>query len=113
MQFSSLYFLFLIPVGFALAFMLWVFWRVTKELQEQTPAGNQPMISIRVRDRYSVYAPAPRMRTAEIMMPTVVRVQIPGRNYSATRQFSGPAYAPTLGMGFKQASSSAAPGMSR
>jgi len=110
---SSLYFLFLIPVGFSLAFMLWVLWSVTGELhKEQTPAGNQPMIFIRVRDRYFVRAPAPRMRSAE-MMPNAFRVQIPGRNYSAPRRFSAPACAPTLGMGFRQASSSAVPGMRR
>ena len=60
------HYLFLIPVGLALAFMLWVLWSLTRQLSNNSePSQKQPMISIRVGDRYSEVALTPRTRNPE------------------------------------------------
>ena len=46
--------LFLIPVGFSLAFLLWVLWNLTKQLSSHDSTQTQPMISIQVSDRYTM-----------------------------------------------------------
>lgn len=115
MHLTSLHFLFLIPAGLALAFLFWVLWSVTGQLRkEDTQPGSQPMVSIRVRDRYSLSAPAAPVRTTATE-PTAIRGQVTAaeRRFSALRQPSVSPYAPTLGIGLREASSSAVPALRR
>jgi hypothetical protein len=57
--------LFLIPLGLALAFLLWVLWNLTEQLSSRRDsAAKQPMISIRVRDPYAMRWSPPRSETA-------------------------------------------------
>ena len=53
MHLTGLHLLFLIPVALALAFMLWVLWSLTQQLAHRDESTDkEPMISIRVGDRY-------------------------------------------------------------
>lgn len=107
MDFPSLHYLFVVPIGLAVAFMLWVLWSVTRQLAQAgaQPEKQQPMISVRVRDRF-IDEPTRPMRNVQVS-PSV---RSPGsqaaRTYSAPREFSNVPPAPILGMGFRSASSS-------
>jgi hypothetical protein len=57
MQPLNLQYLFLVPVGLGLAFMLWVLWNLTRELAYRDDSTEkQPTISIRVGERYALAA---------------------------------------------------------
>jgi hypothetical protein len=101
MHLTGLHYLFLIPVGLALAFMLWVLWSLTEQLVHRNESTDkQPMISIRVGDRYSLGAqPQRTLRSDSGARP----------GYSALREYSQPLSAPTLGMGLRRMSSSTIP----
>ena len=101
MHLTGLHYLFLIPVGLALAFMLWVLWSLTQQLAHRDESTDkQPMISIRVGDRYSLGTQPARTRGSD-HAPRMAR---PG--YTASREYSQPAIAPTLGMSLRRMSSS-------
>jgi hypothetical protein len=109
MHLTSLHYLFLIPVGLAVAFLLWVLWGLTKQLgNNRESAETKPMISIRVGNRYS--QGAPELRTRRELIP-----RSRGSNLEERRTYSNPrnssASAPTLGMGLKRMSSSINPGV--
>jgi hypothetical protein len=110
MHLTSLHYLFLIPVGLALAFLLWVLWSVSRQLGKggTTPEKLQPMISIRVRDPYSLEMPPVPARRMQIA-PTVVATSQPPResSFSSSREFSYAPPPPVLGTRFTPASSSA------
>ena len=111
----TLHYLFLIPVGLALAFMLWVLWSLTTQLLGRKPANNrQPMISVGVRDRYSIGVPSPRRQRPEAT-PAAARGSRPepSQMHSAPREFTWIPSAPVLGTGLRQASSSKGRGLSR
>lgn len=81
MELSNLQFLFLIPVGLSLAFMLWVLWSLTKELAHQNSSiDKQPMISIRVGDRYSLGEQLQRIQRPGTTLP-LIRVSDYGARY--------------------------------
>jgi len=110
MHLTTLHYLFLIPVGLALAFMAWVLWSVTGQLAKggTPPEKQQPMISIRVRDRYSLETQTPPTRSVQIAPPVAPSPGPPPGQHglSNTREFAYVPPAPTLGMGFRAASSS-------
>jgi hypothetical protein len=98
MHLTGLHYLFLIPVGLALAFMFWVLWSLTEQLAHRNESTDkQPVISIRVGDRYSLGTVSQRAPRSD----SGVR---PG--YGASREYSQPPSAPTLGMGLRRMSSS-------
>jgi hypothetical protein len=102
MHLTGLHYLFLIPVGLALAFMLWVLWSLTEQLAHRNESTDkQPMISIRVGGRYSLGAQPQRVPKSDFGAR-------PG--YSASREYSPPPSAPTLGMGLRRMPSSAIQG---
>ncbi len=112
MHLTSLDYLFLIPVGLALAFMLWVLWSLTNQLAHRNESTQkQPMISIRVGDRYSLGMQAQRAPGSDVMS-RVTRVSDsaarPG--FSASREYIHTPSAPTLGIGLRRMSSSTTPG---
>jgi hypothetical protein len=95
---TTLHYLFLSPVGLALAFLLWFLWSVTKQLSGRRDSSEkQPMISIQVTDRYTMQGLPARPELAP---------RRPVRNVNAETNYgSSPAleytrmpYAPTLGM---------------
>jgi hypothetical protein len=98
MHLTTLHYLFLSPVGLALAFLLWFLWSVTKQLSGRRDSSEkQPMISIQVTDRYTMQGLPARPELAP---------RRPVRNVNAETNYgSSPAleytrmpYAPTLGM---------------
>lgn len=112
MHLTSLHYLFLIPVGLALAFMLWVLWSLTRQLAHGNESTQkQPMISIRVGDRYSLGI-LPQRTPRPDVTPRASRVSDsaarPG--YSASREHFQTTSAPTLGMSLRPMSSSTTPG---
>ena len=98
MHLTGLHYLFLIPVGFALAFMLWVLWSLTKQFAHSSEStGKQPMISIRIGERHSLGAqPQWTPRSDSGARP----------GYRASRESLQTPIAPTLGMGLRRMSSS-------
>jgi len=115
MHLTSLHYLLLIPVGLGLAFMLWVLWSVSGQLTKRRvpPEKRQPVISVGVRDRYSLDRPAPPLRSVQVAPPVVQGTEPSGaRGHSAPREYS---YVPppTLGMGFRSTSSSTVRGVRR
>jgi hypothetical protein len=115
MHLTILHYLFLIPVGLALAFLLWVLWNLTTQLSGRKPADNgQPMISVGVRDRYSIGVPSPRRQRPEATpaAPRGSRPE-PSQMHSAPREFTWTPSAPVLGTGLRQASSSTGRGVRR
>ncbi len=113
MDLTSLHYLFLIPVGLALAFMLWVLWSLTKQLTHRNESPQkQPMISIRVADRYSLGMQPQRSPRSDVtrLAPRVSdSAARPG--YSASREYFQTPSAPILGIGLRRMSSSTTPGV--
>lgn len=111
MHLTILHYLSLIPIGLALAFMFWVLWKLTRQLSnDKVRSQKQPMISIRVADRYSPGASAIRMRNPETTRRPVGDFSPGSKPVStASREISRLTYAPTLGMGVRRMSSSANP----
>ena len=110
MHLTSLHYLFLIPLGLALAFLLWVLWSVTRQLAKggSAPEKQPTTISVRVRDRYTLDVPTTPARTAQVGPPVVRGHESSvAHGPSAPREFSRVLSPPTLGMGFRPASSSA------
>jgi hypothetical protein len=107
MQLTIPHYLFLIPVGLALAFMFWVLRSLTRQLSNNNePSQKQPMISIRVGDRYSPGGSATRMRNPEKTSRTVGQFSPGSKRVSiASREITRLTYAPTLGMGGRRMSS--------
>lgn len=98
MQLTALQLLFLVPLGLALAFMLWVLWSLTEQLSHRNKSiDKQPMISIRVGDRYA-------LGTLPQRTPGSVSGARPG--YSSARESSRTQGAPTPDTGIKGKSSS-------
>jgi hypothetical protein len=98
MHLTLLHYLFLIPVGLALAFMVWVLWSLTEQLAHRNESTDkQPMISIRVGDRYA-------LGTQPQRTPRSDSGARPG--YSASPESFRTPSAPTLGMGLRRMSSS-------
>lgn len=65
MHLTILHFLFLIPVGLALAFLLWVLRSVTEQLSSRrNSTEKQPLISILVRDQQTMRGLPARAETA-------------------------------------------------
>jgi hypothetical protein len=112
MHLTILHYLFLIPVGLALAFMFWVLWSFTQHLgHRKESTDKQPMISIRVSDRYSLGTQmqrTPRPETASRLARVSDSESRLGS--SASRKYSRTQSVPTLGMGFRRMSSSTIPG---
>ena len=108
MHLTSLHLLFLIPVGLALAFMLWVLWNLTQQLAHRDESTDkQPMISIRVGDRYPSGTQPTRTRGSDHVSRMARESHTGARpGYSASREYFQPASAPTLGMGLRRMSSS-------
>jgi hypothetical protein len=110
MHLTILHDFFPIPVGLALAFMLWVLWNVTKQLSGGKGTDEkQPTIAVGVRDRYSASAPAaaPRLRNLAVP-PSPARGSTESSHvHSASREFSRIPSAPVLGTGLRQAPNSA------
>ncbi len=81
MHLTTLHYLFLIPVGLALAFLLWFLWSVTKQLSHHGDStAKQPTISIRASDRYTIRGlPA---RTETLARP--VRILNPEKSFRAS-----------------------------
>gem|GEM_PF-4533846 len=111
MHLTSLHYLFLIPVGLALAFMFWVLWSLTQQLAYRNESTDkQPLISIRVGDRYSLGTQMGRTPRPDAAF-RLARVQSePRHGSSASREYSHAQSVPTLGMGLRRMSSSANPG---
>ena len=114
MHLTILHYLFLIPVGLALAFLLWVLWNLTTQLSGRKPADNgQPMISVGVRDRYSIGVPSPRRQRPEATPAARGSAPEPRQMHSAPREFPSIPSAPVPGTGLRQASSSTGRGVRR
>lgn len=110
MHLTSLHYLFLIPVGLALAFMGWFLWSVSRQLANgrTMTEKQQPMISIRVRDRYSMETPAEPTRKIQIANPAARTPAASRENsLSSSREFSYVPPSPILGPRLRPASSSA------
>lgn len=109
MHLTSLHYLFLIPVGLAIAFMLWVLWSVSRQLTRgrATPENQPRLISIRIRDRFCPEqppAPASKVQIAPRASPTSAAQR--ESSYSTSREFSDAPPSPVLGAAFRRASSS-------
>jgi hypothetical protein len=94
---TTLHYLFLIPVGLALAFLLWFLWSVTRQLSSHRDSSEkQPVIPIQVSDRYTMQGLPARTETA----PRPLRNLNTETNYgsSPAREYTRMPYAPTLGM---------------
>lgn len=111
MHLTVLHYVFLIPVGLALAFMLWVLWSLTRQLSNhRVPSQKQPMISICVVDRYSLGAQAARSRNRESRSRPAGDFSPPSRHLAPpAREFSRVTSPPTLGMSARRMSGSANP----
>ena len=101
--------LFLIPVALSLAFMLWVLWSVTLQLDlRNESAGKQKLISIRVGDGYALNIQPQQISRRQIAARSA-RIPGPGTTYGygTERDYSHPPGAPVLGFGLRGMSSSA------
>jgi hypothetical protein len=97
MHLTTPHYLFLIPVGLALAFLPWFLWSMTKQLSSHRDSSEkQPIISIQVSDRYTMQGLPARPESA----PRPVRNLNTETNYgsSSAREYMRTPYAPTLGM---------------
>ena len=95
---TTLHYLFLIPVGLALAFLLWFLWSVTRQLSgHRDSSEKQPMIPIQVSDRYTMQGLPAR---PEIGATRPLRNLNTETNYgsSPAMEYTRMPYAPTLGM---------------
>ena len=115
MQPSILQYLFLAPVGLGLAFMLWVLWNLTKQLSQRNGSTEkQPMISIRVGERYS--GDRQLQRNTRLGFEPQSRGISESRarpGHSALREDFQTPGAPTLGMGLRWRPSSTIRGAHR
>jgi hypothetical protein len=97
MHFTTLHDLFLIPVGLAVAFLLWFLWSVTKQLSHHGDSiAKQPVISIQASDRYTIRGLPERPET--VSRPS--RILNPEKSYgsSPAREYVPMHTAPKLGM---------------
>jgi hypothetical protein len=96
MHLTTLHDLFLIPVGLAVAFLLWFLWSVTKELSNRREStAQQPMISIQVNGQYAMRGLPPRADALRPQRPTDVESK---EAWGKPRGRMQPPTAPTLGM---------------
>ncbi len=100
--------LFLIPVALSLAFMLWVLWSVTRQLDlRNQSAGKQKLISIRVGDGYALDIQPHHVSRHQIAARSA-RISGPGTTYRyGTERDSSRSSAPVLGFGLRGMSSTA------
>ncbi len=115
MQTPSLQYLFLLPIGLGVAFMSWVLWNLTKQLAYRNDSTEkQPIVSIRVGERYSPGRHAQRNPRSESEPRSPWASDSGARPSRSVSQesFQTPGV-PTLGMGLRRKSNSTIQGAHR